>query len=93
MWLAVMWVTLMNIADSFFTLVHLQNGGIEANPLAALLLTTGREGFVLWKSGLIGLALVVLTVHKNFPMARLGMWVSAAAYTLLLCYHLLLFFC
>jgi Domain of unknown function (DUF5658) len=93
MWLAVMWIALMNIADSFFTLVHLQNGGVEANPLAALLLTTGRTGFVFWKCGLIGLALVVLTIHKNFPMARLGLWVSAGAYTLLLCYHVLLFFC
>lgn len=93
MWLIVMWVVLMNIADSFFTLVHLQNGGVEANPLAQALLATGREGFVFWKCGLIGLALVVLTIHKNFPMARLGLWVSAGAYTLLLCYHVALFFC
>jgi hypothetical protein len=93
LWLVVMWVVLMNIADSFFTLVHLQNGGVEANPMAQALLRTGREGFVFWKCGLIGLALVVLTVHKNFPMARVGLWVSAGAYTLLLCYHLALFFC
>jgi len=92
LWLVVMWVVLMNIADSFFTLVHLQNGGVEANPMAQALLATGREGFVFWKCGLIGLALVVLTVHKNFPMARLGLWVSAGAYTLLLVYHLALFF-
>jgi hypothetical protein len=93
LWLLVMWVVLMNVADSFFTLVHLQNGGVEANPMAKILLETGREAFVFWKSGLIGLALVVLTVHKNFPLARIGLWVSAGAYTLLLCYHLLLFFC
>jgi len=93
LWLLVMWVVLMNVADSFFTLVHLQNGGVEANPMAQLLLETGREAFVFWKSGLIGLALVVLTVHKNFPLARIGLWISAGAYTLLLCYHLLLFFC
>ena len=93
LWLVVMWVVLMNIADSFFTLVHLQNGGVEANPMAEALLRTGRAGFVFWKCGLIGLALVVLTVHKNFPMARAGLWISAGAYTLLLCYHLALFFC
>jgi len=92
LWLVVMWVVLMNIADSFFTLVHLQNGGVEANPMAQALLRTGRVGFVFWKCGLIGLALVVLTVHKNFPMARLGLWISAGAYTLLLGYHLALFF-
>lgn len=91
LWLIVMWVVLMNVADSFFTLVHLQNGGIEANPMAQLLLATGRESFVFWKCGLIGLALLVLTVHKNFHMARLGLWVAAGAYTLLLAYHLSLF--
>lgn len=91
LWMIVMWVVLMNVADSFFTLVHLQNGGIEANPMAQILLGTGRESFVFWKCGLIGLALVVLTMHKNFAMARLGLWVSAAAYTMLLGYHLALF--
>jgi len=92
LWLVVMWIVLMNIADSFFTLVHLQNGGVEANPMAQALLTTGRQGFVFWKCGLIGLALVVLTVHKNFAMARLGLWISAGAYTLLLGYHMALFY-
>ena len=88
---ALLWIALMNTGDSFFTLVHLQNGGIEANPMAQVLLGTGRESFVFWKCGLIGLALVVLTVHKNFHMARLGLWVSATAYTMLLGYHLALF--
>src|SRR5688572_10106639 len=36
------WIGLMNIGDSFFTLLHLQAGGIELNPFAALLLSTGR---------------------------------------------------
>lgn len=91
LWLMVLWVALMNIADSFFTLVHLQNGGIEANPVAAALLETGRSGFVLWKCGLISLALVVLTVHKNFRIARAGLQLSAVVYTALCVYHLSLF--
>ena len=91
LWLLVMWVMLMNVADSFFTLVHLQNGGTEANPIAQALLFTGRESFVFWKCGLIGLALLVLCIHKNFHLARAGLWVAAGAYTLLLGYHLALF--
>jgi len=87
----VLWVALMNVADSFFTLVHLQNGGVEANPVAEALLLTGRAPFVLLKSGLIALALVVLSVHKNFQLARVGLWIAAGAYTLLFGYHLFLF--
>lgn len=88
---ALLWIALMNVSDSFFTLVHLQNGGTEVNPIAAKLLETGRTGFVVWKSAVIGTALLVLCMHKNFALARWGMWTAAAAYTLLVAYHLLLF--
>jgi hypothetical protein len=88
---AILWIALMNAGDSFFTLVHLQNGGTEINPVAALLLETGRTGFVTTKSAVIAAALCVLCVHKNFAVARLGLWVAASAYTLLFGYHLWLF--
>jgi len=87
----VLWVALMNIGDSFFTLVHLQAGGVEVNPVAAAMLRTGRFGFVFIKAVLIGCALLVLTLHKNFQLARVGLWVSTAAYTALVIYHLSLF--
>ena len=89
---AVLWVALMNLGDSFFTLIHLQAGGIELNPVAKGLLEMGRWNFVFIKSLLIGLALVVLTVHKNFFLARIGLWMAAGTYTLLVLYHLSLFY-
>jgi hypothetical protein len=91
LFLIVLWVAVMNVGDSFFTLVHLQAGGVELNPVAKVLLETGRWNFVFVKSVLIGLALVVLSVHKNFPLARIGLWTAAATYTGLVGYHLLLF--
>lgn len=91
LFVAVAWIALMNVADSFFTLIHLQAGGIEVNPFAQGLLSTGRTSFVLWKSTLISLALLVLCLHKNFALARLGLWLAAGAYTVLVGYHLLLF--
>lgn len=91
LWLMVSWVALMNVADSYFTLVHLQAGGIELNPVAAWLLETGRARFVAYKSLMIGIALVVLCIHKNFFLARVGLWTAAGAYTLLFAYHLSLF--
>jgi Domain of unknown function (DUF5658) len=91
LWMLALWTALMNSGDCFFTLVHLQSGGTEVNPVAAALLGTGRLGFVLWKSLLIGLALLVLVQHKNFGLARFGLWVASGGYTLLFLYHLLLF--
>ncbi len=89
-WLLILWIALMNCADTYFTLLHLQAGGAEINPVADELLRTGRVGFVLTKSLLIGVALVVLTVHKNFSLARLGVYAAAGIYTLLVAYHLVL---
>lgn len=91
LWLLLLWVAAMNVADSYFTLVHLQAGGIELNPVAEVLLSTGRGSFVLAKSVLIALALIVLCVHKNFLLARLGLLAAAGTYTLLVAYHLFLF--
>jgi hypothetical protein len=90
--LALMWIVLANIADSFFTLVHLQGGGTEVNPIADVLLQAGLTRFVLLKSALVGMALLILCVHKNFRIARLGLWAAAGAYTLLIAYHVALFF-
>lgn len=90
LFLLMVWIGLMNIGDSFFTLLHLQAGGIELNPFAAMLLGTGRTGFVVSKSLLISIPLVVLCLHKNFRLARLGLWVAAGCYSLLFGYHLYL---
>lgn len=84
----IFWVGLMNAADSFFTIFHLQVGGIELNPVAALLLETGRIGFVFGKAIMVTLALLVLCMHKNFYLARWGLAASVATYTALVGYHL-----
>jgi len=84
------WIAIANVADSFFTLHHLQAGGVELNPIAEQLLRTGHLGFVAIKCTLISLALLVLLLHKNFAAARLGIWIAGVAYTLLFAYHLLL---
>lgn len=88
---AMLWIAAMNSLDSFFTLVHLQSGGIELNPVADAMLGTGRVGFVACKALLIIVPLAILTLHKNFPLARAGIWTAAGAYTLLVGYHLTLF--
>lgn len=88
LWLLLGWVALANAADSFFTLLHLQNGGIELNPVAGWMLGLGRVEFVVTKSLLITLPLLVLCMHKTFPLARMGLYVAAGTYSLLTAYHI-----
>lgn len=90
-WIALIWIAFMNALDSFFTLVHLQAGGVELNPVAQALLNTGRLGFVVSKSALIAIPLVILCLHRNFFLARVGLWVAGVTYTSLVIYHLTLF--
>lgn len=91
LWGVVLWIAALNLLDCYFTLVHLQAGGFEVNPVADLLLTTGRLGFVAIKAAMISLALLILVVHKNFWLARLGLWAAGGVYTLLNLYHLSLY--
>lgn len=88
----VLWIALLNLFDTYFTIVHLQRGGVEFNPVAEQMLLSGRTSFVVTKGVVIGVALLVLTVHKNYPVARTGLWLAAIAYTLLTGWHLALFF-
>jgi hypothetical protein len=81
-------IFLFNIFDAFFTLRWLDMGGGEANPLMAKLLEGGDLIFLIQKCFVVGVWLVILIVHKNFRVARTGLWSLLAIYGLLLLYHL-----
>lgn len=85
-------ITILNVLDAFFTLVYLQRGGTEANPVADWCIRQGPEFFVFFKTFVMGGALAVLCLHKNFRRARAGIVLGAALYALLTLYHLFLFF-
>jgi len=82
----------LNILDAFFTLSWVERGGSEGNPFMREVLDLGPGAFLFQKCVLAGFWLVVLTVHKNFRLARAGLYSLLAIYVLLLLYHLLLFF-
>ncbi|MBL8899140.1 MAG: hypothetical protein JNM84_15990 [Planctomycetes bacterium] len=89
--LLVLFVVGLNIFDSFFTLVYLQRGGLEANPIVQVLLDQGMGTFVLVKNLVIGFALCMLCVCKNFSYARLGLQIAIWVYSLLAVYHIFLY--
>ena len=89
---AMLAVTSLNVLDSFFTLVYLQRGGSEANPIADWMINHGPQFFVFFKTFVMGGALAILCLHKNFHRARIGIWLGSTLYVLLTAYHLFLFF-
>ncbi len=80
-------ILVLNILDAFFTLRWLDMGGGEGNPLMEMLIRSNDMLFLLQKCVVVGLWLVILIVHKNFRIARLGLWGALILYTGILFYH------
>ena len=76
--------------DAVFTLLYLQKGGTEANPIMAEVINWGPRTFLLIKCGVTNIGLLVLCLHKNFRFVRAVICSILAMYSLLFLYHLYL---
>jgi hypothetical protein len=81
---------LLNVLDAFFTLIWVGEGGGERNPLMDRLLQSGDQVFLNVKLFVAGVAFIWLMAHKNFRLARIGLWLLVAIYGALLLYHIAL---
>ncbi len=80
-------IFVMNVGDAFFTMLWLDRGGKEANPVMDFFLDIGPGAFLIQKCVVVGIWLVALLVHKNFRFARIGLYISFAAYSILMIIH------
>jgi hypothetical protein len=78
--------------DAFFTLMHVQEGGGELNPLMEVLLSRGVSPFMRVKMTLTIIGCSLLAVHQNFPLGLWGLRLMGGAYLMLMAYHAFLFF-
>jgi hypothetical protein len=77
--------------DAVFTLLYLQKGGAEANPLmAALIDGAGPRQFLVLKCAVTNLGLIVLCLHKNFRFVKPVIVALLAIYSALFAYHIYL---
>lgn len=88
--LLVVVILLLNVVDALCTLAWLGRGGMEGNPLMDWVLNAGAEFFLFQKCVVAAVWLIILLVHKNFRIARLGLWTLLGVYGLLALYHGLL---
>ncbi len=80
-------IFLLNVGDAFFTLRWLGRGGREANPVMDLFLDIGPGAFLVQKCLVVGGWLLVLVIHKNYRVARLGLYTAFAVYAALMVVH------
>jgi len=95
------WITIsiiiLSCADSFFTLILLQQGrAVEANPVMKILIESDTTLFVAGKAALTILCLLFLVAHKNFWIfnslirTRSVLFAALIGYIVLINYELVL---
>ena len=78
------------VVDSVSTLIYLQKGGIEVNPVARWMIEQGPDFFILAKGILSGACILFVMVHKNFKYSRLAITMGFLFYLALTIYHIIL---
>jgi hypothetical protein len=76
-----------SILDALLTLLYIEQGGSEANPLMAVAIDSGEVWFVAFKMLLTVIGAVMLAIHQNFRMGLRGLYSMAVLYIALLFYH------
>ena len=86
----VLLICVASLLDALLTLLHLEDGGCEANPLMYVALAHGPTLFVVLKLSITCVAAWFLAAHQQFPLAYRGLHGLALGYGVLLAYHLAL---
>lgn len=85
-------VTVMALCmfDAMFTLLYIQRGGGELNPLMNMAIQAGVFPFLLIKTGLTAAGMLFLALHKNFRYVKGLVAGVFALYVALAGYHVYL---
>ena len=83
-------VVVGSVLDALLTLLYLQEGGSEANPLMDLTLAHSQTLFLALKIGITGPAVWFLAAHQQWPLAARGLSGLALGYGAVLVSHLVL---
>lgn len=79
----------LNLLDAIFTMASVQAGlAVEANPLMEPLLSASPVVFVLAKTNLVSLGLMLLWRLRRRPSAVAGIIGSAGLYAAIVVYHI-----
>ena len=78
------------VVDSVSTLVYLEKGGREVNPIAQWMIDQGDAFFILAKGVVSGICILFVMIHKNFRYSRIALFIGFFVYLTLVIYHIVL---
>jgi hypothetical protein len=80
-------IILCSILDALLTLLYIERGGGEANPVMAVAIDVSTTAFVGLKMALTIFGICLLTLHQNFRLGLRGLYGMTIIYLVLLAYH------
>ena len=80
----------LNVLDAFLTMMILENGGEEANPVVRSAMQFYGDRFWIWKFLLVSIPLILLCLHRKFPLVMPVLLGISAIYTAVILYQVLL---
>ncbi len=82
----------LNILDSLFTMMIIDLGGEEFNPLVRSFIELHGDMFWLWRFVIASIALVLLYLHRGFIMVRRMIIAIGLIYVVIVVYQVYLIF-
>ena len=63
----------LNILDALFTMMILEDGGLEINPIVHFAIQIYGDRFWVWKFAMVSFFLILLCLHNKFRLAKPAM--------------------
>jgi hypothetical protein len=80
----------LNVLDAFLTMVVLEGGGVEMNPVVRSVIQLCGDRFWVWKFLTVSLPLVLLCLHSKFRLVIPVLLGISATYMTVILYQILL---
>jgi len=80
-------ITGLNIVDSLFTMMILDRGGWEANPVVKAVMEIHGDNFWIWKFALVSCCLTLLCLHSRYKLVKRVMVLLASVYLIVVLYQ------
>ena len=80
----------LNILDSLFTMIILDHGGCEVNPIVRCVIELYGDRFCVWKFFLVSFSLIFICLHSNFGRVRALINCVALIYIAVVLYQMFL---
>jgi len=80
----------LNILDTWFTMIILENGGWEINPVVHSVITLYGDRFWVWKFCIVSFPLVLLCLHHKFKWGMKCILGISAIYLITILYQIFL---